>query len=416
MDFSQQNYAYPPFDHQMMSTDDLGLGPSSFNDLAGLGLTPSSSFELGSPMTTPGNGIVPSSATSYVGDFTGFPIHASMPAPAVLVPPLAFSTPPVCEPTRAASTIETADDNAANAAANKIPPEQIPCSSSEVVQVQSLKKPEVAISSIGKVDGNEQLSQPAVKIDHPIDVQLRNVVCSFSVPCHIDLRELARKTCHVYYEKSKGVLKKQMRNPKCYISIWSSGKATIIGCNSEENCKKASRVITRIMQKQFKKARLCNYKVNNIMATCRLPFGIRVEQIAAQASRFVNSNIRIQYEPELSVGMIWRSKKPKATLRIHTTGSITVTGAVSTADVIQSIENVYPVVKEFACNRQAPLNSRVAPILKKGGKAVSGVKKRRVPKDAGDYVDGGLEWIDSFEEEAEYFTDDEDEFDFEDFY
>lgn len=33
-----------------------------------------------------------------------------------------------------------------------------------------------------------------------------------------------------------------------------------------------------------------------------------------------------QYEPELSVGLIWRSADPRATLRIHTTGSITVTG------------------------------------------------------------------------------------------
>lgn len=34
------------------------------------------------------------------------------------------------------------------------------------------------------------------------------------------------------------------------------------------------------------------------------------------------------YEPELSVGLVWRSVDPKATLRIHTTGSITVTGGL----------------------------------------------------------------------------------------
>lgn len=71
--------------------------------------------------------------------------------------------------------------------------------------------------------------------------------------------------------------------------------------------------------------------------------------------------------------MIWRSVEPKATLRIHTTGSITITGgfilpikifstyscckikvkikflAASEADVMRAVEIIYPIVKEFRC-------------------------------------------------------------------
>lgn len=60
--------------------------------------------------------------------------------------------------------------------------------------------------------------------------------------------------------------------------------------------------------------------MNNVLATCRLPFGIKIEEVAEKYPS------EATYEPELSVGLVWRSTAPKATLRIHTTGSITVTG------------------------------------------------------------------------------------------
>ncbi len=39
----------------------------------------------------------------------------------------------------------------------------------------------------------------------PIDIQVRNVVSSFTVHCHVDLQKMAHNTCDVYYERSKGV-------------------------------------------------------------------------------------------------------------------------------------------------------------------------------------------------------------------
>ena len=59
-----------------------------------------------------------------------------------------------------------------------------------------------------------------------------------------------------------------------------------------------------------------------------------------------------QYEPELFVGLHWKSVDPKASIRIYTTGTVQVTGARSEADVIKAIENIYDVVVQFRCQKK----------------------------------------------------------------
>ncbi|RCN45730.1 transcription factor TFIID [Ancylostoma caninum] len=160
--------------------------------------------------------------------------------------------------------------------------------------------------------------------DGEIDIQIRNVVCNYTLPLHIDLRKLALNTNNVTFDRGRGVLLKQKRKPNCYVKIYSSGKVYIVGCKSEADCMIAARNIARRVQKTMNKekdvVRIRNYKVCNVLATCRMPFGIKIEELAQQYPA------QSQYEPELSVGLVWRSQDPKATLRIHTTGSITVTG------------------------------------------------------------------------------------------
>ncbi|VDO40507.1 unnamed protein product, partial [Haemonchus placei] len=163
------------------------------------------------------------------------------------------------------------------------------------------------------------------------------------------------------------VLLKQKRKPNCYVKIYSSGKVYIVGCKSEADCMTAARTIARRVQKTMNKendvVRIRNYKVCNVLATCRMPFGIKIEELAQQYPA------QSQYEPELSVGLVWRSQDPKATLRIHTTGSITVTGASSESDVMRSIEMMYPIVRKFRCamrhrtepKRNRPPRKRAAP-------------------------------------------------------
>jgi len=195
----------------------------------------------------------------------------------------------------------------------------------------------------GVTNGVTDIEEPSEsQPDQQIDLKVQNVVTMFSCCCHIDLRKLALSSCHVMYERNKGVLVKQMKNPKCYVRIWSSGKITVAGCRSESDAKLASRRMARVLQRVLgPKVRFTNYRITNILATCRMPFGIRIDHLAREYPK------ESTYEPELTTGLVWKSKEPKATLRVHTTGSVTITGAVSEADILRVMENIYPKIVQF---------------------------------------------------------------------
>ncbi|VDM53239.1 unnamed protein product [Angiostrongylus costaricensis] len=213
--------------------------------------------------------------------------------------------------------------------------------------------------------------------DGEIDIQIRNVVCNYTLPLHIDLRKLALNSNNVTFDRGRGVLLKQKRKPNCYVKIYSSGKVYIVGCKSEADCMLAARTIARRVQKTMNKekdiVRIRNYKVCNVLATCRMPFGIKIEELAQHYPA------QSQYEPELSVGLVWRSQDPKATLRIHTTGSITVTGASSENDVMRSIEMIYPIVRKFRCamRYRSELKQKRAPKKRTASSAVFGISTKR---------------------------------------
>ncbi|EFO26358.1 hypothetical protein LOAG_02128 [Loa loa] len=211
-------------------------------------------------------------------------------------------------------------------------------------------------TSAGKIGYEEQMEEapPSTSSetvdrdeDGEIDIQIRNVVCNYTLPLHIDLHRVALSSGNVAFDRGRGVLLKQKRNPSCYVKIYSSGKIYIVGCRSESDCKRAARGVARMVQKSMGRmmdvVRIRNYRVCNVLATCKMPFGVKIEELA---QKYPDCS---QYEPELSVGLIWRSTNPRATLRIHTTGSITVTGAASESDVMKAIEVIYPIIKEFRC-------------------------------------------------------------------
>jgi len=177
-----------------------------------------------------------------------------------------------------------------------------------------------------------------------IEIQVRNVICNYSLPIHVDLRSVAMNSKDVTYDRSRGVLYKQKRDPHCYVKLYNSGSVYIVGCRSEEECKRAARGVGRMVQRSMQKLdstiRMRNFRISNMLSTCKLPFGVKIEDMAKKYPQAI-------YEPELTVGLTWKFDSPKSTLRIHTTGSITITGSTSSSDTILAIEKIFPIVEEF---------------------------------------------------------------------
>lgn len=211
-----------------------------------------------------------------------------------------------------------------------------------VHELQTLSGPlgeSTACVDLKEAETVEQENEPE------IDIVINNVVCSFSVRCHLNLRQIALNGVNVEYRRENGMITMKLRRPYTTASIWSSGKVTCTGATSEDQAKIAARRFARSLQKLGFKVRFNNFRVVNVLGTCSMPFAIRINSFSAK-------HREADYEPELHPGVTYKLKTPKATLKIFSTGSITVT-ASNVADVQTAIEYIYPLVYEFRKERTA---------------------------------------------------------------
>ncbi|CAN8005004.1 unnamed protein product [Ixodes pacificus] len=105
------------------------------------------------------------------------------------------------------------------AAAENACSEQPQCPTSDKMTTESVT--EVPADSTG--DDSAADSAPV------IDIVINNVVCSFSVRCHLNLRQIALTATNVEYRRENGMLTMKIRAPYTTASMWSSGKVTCTG-------------------------------------------------------------------------------------------------------------------------------------------------------------------------------------------
>ncbi|XP_011502466.1 PREDICTED: TATA box-binding protein-like protein 1 [Ceratosolen solmsi marchali] len=177
-----------------------------------------------------------------------------------------------------------------------------------------------------------------------LDIIISNVVCSFSVRCHLNLREIALNGSNVEYRRENGLVRMRLRKPCTLASISSSGKVTCTGATSEDEARKAARRCARSLQKLGFRVRFNNYRIVNVLGTCTMPWAVKITSFS------IHHKDIVQYEPEIQPGVIYKLTDLKATLRIFSTGSVTVT-APSISAVQAAIEHIYPLVYEFRKER-----------------------------------------------------------------
>uniref|UniRef100_A0A1B6GA63 TATA box-binding protein-like 1 n=1 Tax=Cuerna arida TaxID=1464854 RepID=A0A1B6GA63_9HEMI len=190
----------------------------------------------------------------------------------------------------------------------------------------------------------EQCVKESEEPEPEIDIVINNVVCSFSVRCHLNLRQIALNGINVEYRREHGMVTMKLRKPYTTASIWSSGKITCTGATSEDESHIAARRFARRLQKLGFNTRFANFRIVNVLGTCSMPFSIKINAFSEYHKP------QAEYEPELHPGVTFKLKQPKATLKIFSTGSITVT-APCVNDVQQAIEYIYPLVYQFRKER-----------------------------------------------------------------
>lgn len=177
-------------------------------------------------------------------------------------------------------------------------------------------------------------------ITEPINLFVNNVVCSYSTRCHLNLRRIAMEGMHVEYKKENGMVNMKLRKPYTTATIWSSGKVTCAGAKTEKDAYIAARRYCRLLQKMQFKVKMTNYRVVNVLSTCNMPFSMDISRLAERYQK------ECSYEPELHPGATFKIKDLKATLKLFTTGSITLTSP-SVLIAQQAIDRIYPILVEF---------------------------------------------------------------------
>uniref|UniRef100_A0A182PQC2 TATA box-binding protein-like 1 n=1 Tax=Anopheles epiroticus TaxID=199890 RepID=A0A182PQC2_9DIPT len=198
-------------------------------------------------------------------------------------------------------------------------------------------------TSATELETKESITDNEPQEEQPeIDIVINNVVCSFSVRCHLNLHEIARQGNNVEFRRENGMVTMKLRRPYTTASIWSSGKITCTGATSEHQA--SARRYSRCLQKLGFNVRFRNFRIVNVLGTCSMPFGIMIVNFSEKYKKDAS------YEPELHPGVTYKLYSPKATLKIFSTGSITVTAA-SVAFVQAAIEQIFPLVYEFRKKR-----------------------------------------------------------------
>ena len=145
----------------------------------------------------------------------------------------------------------------------------------------------ISLNSLVPKNEINQTSNPADGDDEnceenqkEVDIVINNVVCSFNVRCHLNLRDIALRGINVEYRKENGMVTMKLRQPYTTANIWNSGKITCTGANSEDQARIAARRFARILQKLNFPTRFTNYRVVNVLGTVTLPFAIRITQFS----------------------------------------------------------------------------------------------------------------------------------------
>ncbi|XP_072170422.1 TATA box-binding protein-like 1 [Diadema setosum] len=248
-----------------------------------------------------------------------------------------------------------------------------------------------------KVEGTERPEESEEGEDDKtrVDIFINNVVCSFSVKCHLNLRKIGQFGSNVEYRREYGKVNMRFRNPPATATIWSSGKITITGNDSEYSAKKTARKCARALQRIGFTVRFSNYKVVNVLGTTSMPFAIRIRDFSEEHPRLAS------YEPELHPAVTYRLRDPKATLKIFSTGSITVT-APSVGNINSAIHHIYPLVERHKMPLSAEQLEKKKLAKKKQGRAN--------PRDE-ENTDDELEEEEEEEDEEDSLDEEEDESD-----
>lgn len=181
-----------------------------------------------------------------------------------------------------------------------------------------------------------------------VGLNVSNVVCTFGTKCSLNLKRIATQGMNVELRRDQNVILMKLRKPSVTARIFSSGKITCIGATSRAEAYTAARRLTRIIQKLHFKAKLTNFRIVNVLASCSVPFSIDLAKLAQNHMR------ECVYEPELHPGAVFKMNDLKSSITLYANGNITLT-ANCVDNIHISTSRIYDILLKFKFITQDPV-------------------------------------------------------------
>ena len=183
--------------------------------------------------------------------------------------------------------------------------------------------------------------------------KISNVVSTADLGTNLNLKtiSLCLLNCSCIKSESNNIraIKKELKYPKATVLIFKTGKINCFGAQNEESSRKAISIIAeKINFIGNNNVSLKNFRIVNIVATCKLNFGIKLSKLNNYLSPIKGKDIfgkyKSIYEPDIFPGLVYYMNNPEITLLIFSGGIINFVGAKTRIEINNALNKIFPLL------------------------------------------------------------------------
>lgn len=177
--------------------------------------------------------------------------------------------------------------------------------------------------------------------------QIENVVATADFKCQLRLEELFLKIRNTEYNPNlfKALIIK-IAKPFSNVLLFPSGKVICVGAKSEENAKKAIKIVAKIMIKQGYAIKLTRMKIQNLICGINIQQPIDLKDFAQKNDQFCS------YNPELFSGLIFKMTHFGIKIIIFSSGEMLFTGTNDRSIINKAFNSIYSILQQYKKRKQ----------------------------------------------------------------
>eukprot|EP00854_Cymbomonas_tetramitiformis_P017913 gene17913-21328_t len=168
------------------------------------------------------------------------------------------------------------------------------------------------------------------------NIRVCNLVVTAVFSNCIDLVTFAKVVGGTYRPKKFAAVRFRVRNPRCTILVFKSGKCVFIGCTKVWQVDIAVNQCFIYVARMCANVKLMDVRVQNIVTHTKLPGKLDLNRMYSENALFTN------YNPELFPGLRMSLQEQNARASLFFQGNVIVTGC----NTFGAVEKMWNVVEE----------------------------------------------------------------------